>query len=133
MPIYEYRCEACGHLHDALQKVSDERLTICPECEKPALKRLISAPSFRLKGSGWYETDFKSDKERRRNLAEHGGDKSAATAEGKGESKSDSKGADAPAASKDAGSSAKSEKKGKDKDSGSAKPAGAKSTGSEAA
>ena len=133
MPIYEYHCAACGHHLEALQKMSDGPLRKCPECGKSQLRRLVSASRFRLAGSGWYETDFKSDKERRRNLAEHGGDKSAATAEGKGESKSDSKGADAPAASKDAGSSAKSEKKGKDKDSGSAKPAGAKSTGSEAA
>lgn len=73
MPIYEYRCGSCGHTLDALQKVSDPPLADCPDCEAPALKRLISAPSFRLKGSGWYETDFKSDKERRRNLAETGG------------------------------------------------------------
>ena len=70
MPIYEYRCESCGHTLDALQKVSDEHLTDCPSCEEAALKRLISAPAFRLKGSGWYETDFKSDKENKRNLAE---------------------------------------------------------------
>lgn len=72
MPIYEYRCEACGHTLDALQKVSDAPLTDCPSCAESRLKRLISAPSFRLKGGGWYETDFKSDKERRRNLAESG-------------------------------------------------------------
>lgn len=70
MPIYEYRCGACGHYLDALQKISDAPLTQCPECKEAALKRLISAPSFRLKGSGWYETDFKSDKERRRNLVD---------------------------------------------------------------
>jgi putative FmdB family regulatory protein len=73
MPIYEYRCEACGHTLDALQKVSDAPLSECPACAQSALKRLISAPSFRLKGGGWYETDFKSDKERKRNLAESGG------------------------------------------------------------
>jgi len=73
MPIYEYRCESCGHQLDALQKISDPPLTDCPECNKAALKRLISAPSFRLKGAGWYETDFKGDKERKRNLAESGG------------------------------------------------------------
>jgi putative FmdB family regulatory protein len=70
LPIYEYRCEACGHYLDALQKVSDAPLEQCPSCEKPSLKRLISAPAFRLKGGGWYETDFKSDKERKRNLAD---------------------------------------------------------------
>ena len=77
MPIYEYRCEGCGHMLDALQKVSDAPLKECPSCNESRLKRLISAPSFRLRGGGWYETDFKSDKERRRNLAESGdkGDK----------------------------------------------------------
>ncbi len=73
MPIYEYRCGACGHYLDALQKVSDPPLVDCPDCSAASLKRLISAPSFRLKGSGWYETDFKSDKERRRNLADGSG------------------------------------------------------------
>ena len=81
MPIYEYRCEECGHTLDALQKLSDEPLKDCPECEQPALKRLISAPAFRLKGGGWYETDFKSDKEKKRNLA---------TSDSKGSEKSDS-------------------------------------------
>jgi putative FmdB family regulatory protein len=70
MPIYEYRCAACGHTLDALQKLSDAPLTRCPECEADSLKRLISAPAFRLKGGGWYETDFKSDKEKKRNLVE---------------------------------------------------------------
>ena len=74
MPIYEYRCGDCGHTLDALQKLSDDPLKDCPECEQPSLKRLMSAPAFRLKGGGWYETDFKSDKEKKRNLAE-GGDK----------------------------------------------------------
>jgi putative FmdB family regulatory protein len=70
MPIYEYRCDSCGHELDALQKLSDERLKDCPACEAAALRRLVSAPSFRLKGAGWYETDFKSDKETKRNLAD---------------------------------------------------------------
>jgi putative FmdB family regulatory protein len=70
MPIYEYQCESCGHHLDALQKVGDRPLRKCPDCGKPKLKRLLSAPMFLLKGSGWYETDFKSDKERKRNLAD---------------------------------------------------------------
>ena len=70
MPIYEYRCESCGHELDALQKLSDGPLQDCPDCQAPSLRRLISAPSFRLKGDGWYETDFKSDKETKRNLVE---------------------------------------------------------------
>ncbi len=60
MPIYEYQCQACQHQLEALQKISDEPLSDCPQCQKPALKKLVSAAGFRLKGSGWYETDFKS-------------------------------------------------------------------------
>jgi putative FmdB family regulatory protein len=69
MPIYEYQCDKCHHHLEALQKISDKPLRECPECGKHALKRLLSAPMFRLAGSGWYETDFKSDKETKRNLA----------------------------------------------------------------
>jgi len=69
MPIYEYQCEKCRHHLEALQKLADKPLRECPECGKHTLKRLVSAPMFRLAGSGWYETDFKSDKENRRNLA----------------------------------------------------------------
>ena len=64
MPIYEYVCKKCGHTLDALQKMSDDPLTVCPDCAAPQLKRLISAPRFRLKGQGWYETDFKKDNQR---------------------------------------------------------------------
>jgi len=60
MPIYEYRCEACGHELEAMHKMSDPPLTECPACGKPALVKMISAAGFRLKGGGWYETDFKS-------------------------------------------------------------------------
>lgn len=78
MPIYGYACKECAHTLDALQKLSDDPLLDCPECGKPALKRQLSAPRFRLKGKGWYETDFKSDKQR--NLA---GEAEPAKAEGK--------------------------------------------------
>jgi putative FmdB family regulatory protein len=71
MPFYEYQCSSCGHHVEVLQKISDAPLRKCPECGKQQLKRLISAPVFRLKGGGWYETDFKSDKEGKRNLADH--------------------------------------------------------------
>jgi len=64
MPIYEYACKKCGHSLDALQKMSDDPLLDCPECGEPQLKKLISAPRFRLKGKGWYETDFKKDNQR---------------------------------------------------------------------
>jgi len=70
MPIYEYECQACGHRLEALQKVSDKPLKKCPECGKPKLHKLMSAPSFRLKGGGWYETDFKSGN--KKNLADGG-------------------------------------------------------------
>ena len=60
MPIYEYQCEACGHYLETLQKISDPPLTDCHKCGKPALKKLVSAAGFRLKGGGWYETDFKT-------------------------------------------------------------------------
>ena len=67
MPIYEYECKSCGHRYEALQKMSDDPLTDCPECQKPELKKLVSAAGFRLKGGGWYETDFKSGQ--KKNLA----------------------------------------------------------------
>jgi putative FmdB family regulatory protein len=72
MPIYEYECEKCGHQLEALQKISDKPLRECPECGRHTLARLVSAPLFRLAGSGWYETDFKSDKEQKRNLLDKG-------------------------------------------------------------
>jgi putative FmdB family regulatory protein len=64
MPIYEYRCGACGHELEALQKMSDAPLTECPECGQSTLKKVLSAAGFRLKGSGWYETDFKQGKKK---------------------------------------------------------------------
>jgi putative FmdB family regulatory protein len=70
MPIYEYRCGACGHHLEVLQKMSEGPLRKCPECGKSQLKRLVSASRFRLKGSGWYETDFKNKDEKQRNLVE---------------------------------------------------------------
>jgi putative FmdB family regulatory protein len=69
MPIYEYQCAECGFYLEVMQKISDGPLRKCASCGRSRLKRLISAPVFRLKGSGWYETDFKSDKEGKRNLA----------------------------------------------------------------
>jgi putative FmdB family regulatory protein len=83
MPIYEYRCGACGHQLEALQKMTDAPLRKCPECGKSQLKRLVSAPQFRLKGSGWYETDFKNKNETKRNLVEHAGAESSETASDK--------------------------------------------------
>lgn len=70
MPFYEYECAACGHYHEAMQKMSDAPLKACPACGKPRLVRLVSAPQFRLKGAGWYETDFKGAGDAKRNLAD---------------------------------------------------------------
>jgi putative FmdB family regulatory protein len=69
MPIYEYECQNCKFYTEVIQKISDAPLKKCPSCGKETLTKLISAPVFRLKGSGWYETDFKSDQEAKRNLA----------------------------------------------------------------
>ncbi|HEY6455361.1 MAG TPA: zinc ribbon domain-containing protein [Steroidobacteraceae bacterium] len=69
MPFYEYECASCKFYTEVMQKISDLPLKKCPSCGKSTLKKLISAPVFRLKGGGWYETDFKSDKESKRNLA----------------------------------------------------------------
>jgi putative FmdB family regulatory protein len=85
MPFYEYECQACKFYAEVMQKISDAPLTKCPSCGKRRLKKLVSAPVFRLKGAGWYETDFKSDKESRRNLL--GADKEEAKAESKPEAK----------------------------------------------
>jgi putative FmdB family regulatory protein len=72
MPFYEYECSNCKFYAEVMQKISDAPLKKCPSCKKSTMKKLISAPVFRLKGGGWYETDFKGDKENKRNLA--GGD-----------------------------------------------------------
>jgi putative FmdB family regulatory protein len=85
MPFYEYECQACKFYTEVMQKISDAPLTKCPSCGKRRLKKLVSAPVFRLKGGGWYETDFKSDKEAKRNLL--GPDKEEAKAESKPEPK----------------------------------------------
>ena len=77
MPIYEYRCESCEHRLEKLQKMSEGDLVDCPECKRPALKRLVSAAAFRLKGGGWYETDFKKDN--KRNLADAAAKESSAS------------------------------------------------------
>ncbi len=105
MPIYEYACKNCEHTLDALQKISDDALLECPACGQPQLKRLISAPRFRLKGSGWYETDFKKDKQR--NLSK--GEGEAATGS-KSESSDTSSGGDKSGGGKSDGDKAVVEK-----------------------
>jgi putative FmdB family regulatory protein len=100
MPFYEYECTSCKFYVEVMQKISDAPLRKCTSCGKNTLKKLISAPVFRLKGSGWYETDFKSDKENKRNLA---GDREES--ESKTEAKSDGAGAGSTESSKPAASS----------------------------
>lgn len=103
MPIYEYACNACGHVFDVLQKMDAPLLVDCPECGKPELRKLLSAPNFRLKGGGWYETDFKKDN--RRNLADGGAkaDKTDKTDKADKADKADGKGGAGKPADKAAG------------------------------
>lgn len=81
MPIYEYQCKSCGHEFEAIQKISDDPLKECPACGDLELNKLVSAAGFRLKGGGWYETDFKTSKDKKKNLASD-------ASEGKSESSS---------------------------------------------
>jgi putative FmdB family regulatory protein len=93
MPFYEYECPACKYYAEVLQKISDKPLAKCPSCGKKGFKRLMSAPVFRLKGSGWYETDFKSDQDSKRNLAGTEPDEAKPKAEEKGGEKPETKAA----------------------------------------
>lgn len=102
MPIYEYVCKTCGHELESLQSMSEDPLTDCPECGRPDLKRKISAASFRLKGGGWYETDFKKDK--RRNVAGEGEGKSSEKSDAKPDTKADSKSGKTTGSDKSTGS-----------------------------
>ncbi|MFK7955763.1 MAG: FmdB family zinc ribbon protein [Lysobacterales bacterium] len=120
MPFYEYRCEDCGHELEALQKIADDPLVECPECEKPALRKLVSAAAFRLKGSGWYETDFKKDG--KKNLAGDSGDSSSKTEKTSDKKDSGSKASDSKSAS-GSGNSGASKK-------AESKPASSNNTGS---
>jgi putative FmdB family regulatory protein len=111
MPIYEYQCEKCEGTFEAIQKFSDDPLTECRLCGDGAVRKLLSAPAFRLKGSGWYETDFKKD--RQKNLVKSDGDKGSS--------------------SSDAGSSGKSDGGGGAKSDGSSSGGGKSSKASDAA
>jgi putative FmdB family regulatory protein len=97
MPIYEYRCQACGHELEKLQKLSDDPLTECPACHESALVKKISAAGFRLKGGGWYETDFKKDG--KRNLAGDSAGKETSSSAPAGEGGSSGGGSDSSKAS----------------------------------
>ncbi|MGH8230376.1 MAG: FmdB family zinc ribbon protein [Steroidobacteraceae bacterium] len=117
MPFYEYECSHCRYYAEVMQKITDRPLKKCPSCGRNTFKKLLSAPVFRLKGSGWYETDFKSDAEKKRNLAAADKDESATT---KDAAKPDAKaeaGATAGAAPADGKSDSKSDSKPEAKDS----------------
>ena len=97
MPIYAFQCTECGHSFDRLQKLSEADPDTCPSCGATGgVRRQLTAPAFRLSGSGWYETDFKKDGDKKRNLADGG--EGAAKSESKGESTAAPKPASAPAA-----------------------------------
>ena len=109
MPIYEYRCDSCGHEFETIQKISDDPLERCPACAEDALRKKVSAAGFRLKGGGWYETDFKKSGDRRNvtgadaagkesGASDSGGEKSATETSAK-------KDESAKSAAKDAGES----------------------------
>jgi putative FmdB family regulatory protein len=119
MPFYEYECRSCGVQTEVLQKISDKPLRKCEACGKSALVKLVSAPIFRLKGGGWYETDFKSEQDRKRNLAGDGEEKP----------KSESKDAETPKADATKSDASKPEaSKTESTNSESAKPSAVKPT-----
>jgi putative FmdB family regulatory protein len=121
MPIYAFACSACGHHFDRLQKMSAPDPTQCPECGAEQVKRQVTAPSFRLAGSGWYETDFKNDSDKKRNLSEkhvHGHVEAA-----KSESKSETKPAEVKAAKAKPADAKPADKPAKSATTAAAKPA----------
>ena len=143
MPIYEYVCDQCGHHLEALQKIAEEPLIYCPECGEAALRKQVSAAAFRLKGTGWYETDFKDGGKEKEKKKESGKDSSDGSAEQKsgketgassGDTKSDSK---TETSSDSKTGSSKSETKpaadsgGSDSAGGSSKPTSGASQGSD--
>lgn len=124
MPFYEYQCKNCGHNLEAMQKINDEPLKKCPNCGKSQLTRLMSAPVFRLKGGGWYETDFKGEQDHKKNLADapesdgSSSDKKAAI-----DAKSDAKPADAKADTSAKGDKPAEKSADKPKEKAAAEPA----------
>ena len=98
MPIYEYQCKSCGHELEKLQRMSDSALTVCPACNQSELARLVSAAGFRLKGSGWYETDFK--KGSKKNLHDTGDSADGASKPDTSKDKSTTKSSDTKSSSK---------------------------------
>jgi putative FmdB family regulatory protein len=103
MPIYEYQCRVCGHEFEAMHKVSDQPLVDCPACGQPELTKLVSAAGFRLKGGGWYETDFKGGSETKRNLVGDAGESKSTPEKKPADSGKDSKPAAAAPEKKSSG------------------------------
>ena len=132
MPFYEYECENCKFYAEVLQKISDPPLVKCPSCGKNKMKKLISAPVFRLKGSGWYETDFKSDKENKRNLAVEKEAESAASDSKAADAKSTDTKADAKPAATESKTEAKPAAAARKSASGASASSKARSRGSPA-
>jgi putative FmdB family regulatory protein len=122
MPFYEYQCKNCGHALEAMQKINDSPLKRCPHCGKSQLQRLMSAPVFRLKGGGWYETDFKGDQDNKKNLADR---PEAETVKDDKKPATDTKATDATAKGADATAkeAAKPAEKAAEKPAGKAVPA----------
>lgn len=94
MPIYEYRCSACGFKKEHLQKLSDARLTVCPECGQATYEKMLTAAGFQLKGSGWYATDFKGGSSTAKSDESKSGDSGSDKSSDKGTDKSADKGSD---------------------------------------
>jgi putative FmdB family regulatory protein len=99
MPIYEFECTECGDTFERLQKLADPDPAACPKCGAPRVKRRLNAPAFRLAGSGWYETDFKKDGDKKRNLAAKDDAPKTETKSGEGDASKKSDGAKSEAAS----------------------------------
>lgn len=115
MPIYAFECAACGHSFERLQRLSDADPSQCPECDAEAIRRQLTAPQFRLAGGGWYETDFKKEGDKKRNLAGEGGESKSGNgadqkpSEAKSDGKSEAPAAAKPAEAKPSGTPAKAE------------------------
>ena len=136
MPIYEYRCNHCGHELEAIQKLSEAPLTFCPACETEGLKKRISAAVFRLRGSGWYETDFKSDNKKNVAGDDSAKDDSVKKEDSGGKAKQNGKDKTGQEAKSDTGTdkSAKGERsdgKAKEKSKGDAKAPASKTASAE--
>jgi putative FmdB family regulatory protein len=126
VPIYEYQCEECGNKLEKLMKLSDPAPVTCPACEKPGLKKQVSAAAFRLKGSGWYETDFKTGS--KKNIL-HGAGGSSDSGGGDSGSSSTGSSTGSSASSSTSSGGDKASTAGKSSESSSSKPAAPKASG----